>query len=182
MDKTPAVLVSIILILGIVSSLMGCTEEDEPAIELDILDIDLREYDESNHRAPDGHIFLYLQVHLRNQDEDSELYPVSRDFELDTDSGNTHNHHDVIGFPDQLEPGEEVDFWISFEIGEEETGDILRYDPNWPQKDAFEEKIPSYEGDTKSDGIFIQLQKIRVTLSSGHRGVVNRKVRTISKL
>ncbi len=147
MNKTCKIL-SLILILCLVSGFMGCLDNGgvtaDPDVEINISYVEIREYDKNNYRAAHGHIFLYIQVHLRNLDDRSDLYPASRDFEVDTDLGYTHNYHDVIGFPNKIEPGGEDEFWISFEIREEDTGKILRYEPDWIQRDPFEEEIPSY--------------------------------------
>lgn len=181
MSRMLTILVCFILMIGIVSAFMGCLGEDKSDLKMNILDAEVRDKDDSGHGAAQGNVFLYMQVLLKNRADDSELYPVPGNFELDTDQGYTHSYHDEIGFPDKLEPGNESEFWISFEISEEEIGEILRYEPDWPQKDTFEEEVPSYEGNTQSGSFFIQPQKIQVDLSSGHYGGVNRKVRTISK-
>lgn len=139
-----------IAIISISSLLMfsGCIQEDpdyaDSELEMDVLDAEIRETDGYDASPAEGHEFLYIQVELKNPEVEDDLTLNPFDFELLTEEGTEYEYHDHEDRPENVPGGTTSSFWISFEILEEETGDVLRYEPDRLEDDPLEEDIPPY--------------------------------------
>ena len=145
-------IMSCFLVLAIIFmalAMSGCTDTEdeetiEPNAEMSVLDAELRATDSYDLTPDSGNVYLYLQVEIEslNEEEDLSLNPFN--FELETDAGSMYSYNDQIDAPDNLSPGSTSQFWISFEIPEDETGGTLYYEPSWLQDEPYTDSVPSY--------------------------------------
>ncbi|MFP3871990.1 MAG: DUF4352 domain-containing protein [Candidatus Natronoplasma sp.] len=136
--------IALLILIAVGSAFTGCIEEDfDPKVEMTIPEAEMKEKDIDNNPPEEGHFFLDLNVSLENSGEDRHLYPVPRYFKLESDAGKNYTCYNERGMPDEIEPGETKNFWITFEIPKDEKGDILRYEPDWINE-PLEAEVPGY--------------------------------------
>lgn len=76
-----------------------------------------------------------------HEEKNASLNPFN--FKLETNVGGRYNYHDQTDASDELAPGAEDTFWISFEIPEDEVGDTLEYEALF-MSEPVTVSIPSY--------------------------------------
>ncbi|MFP3872205.1 MAG: hypothetical protein ACOCTR_01835 [Candidatus Natronoplasma sp.] len=144
MKKRYVVIVAITLILF--AGFTGCVYEDDTAdVEVEVVEAEIRSEDMEGDPPEEGNIFLFLNISA-NMSEEGD--PVGLDpsyFTLETEEREEYeyadyNHDEFPFFPNA---SEEENFWLGFEIQENETASELIYDPL--EEDPQRIDVPPYE-------------------------------------
>lgn len=128
-SKMQALVLFLVLVLGLSSALTGCLDEEEPETELDVLGEEEKDEDVGGSSPESGNKFYWVHVELKNKGEDQAINPSAEYFILETDEGEEYGDPQEDGMPDKIEAGEAEDFWLVFEIPENESALRVRYEP-----------------------------------------------------
>ncbi len=149
--KNHIVILNLSLLLILSSAFIGCIdldEDDGAEIEMEILEAETRTEDLDGDAPLEGQIFLYLNVSIKNFDDEQTISADPSHFTIETEKGNEYEYHDYNydEFPFFIGAGNREYFWISYEIDENETGSELVFEPfAFAEEDVYNVEIPSYE-------------------------------------
>lgn len=121
---------SLILLMGLSLALTGCMSGEEPETGLNVLGEERLEEDFEGNTPEEGYVFYGIHVELENKAENLDLEPESDYFILETVDG--EEYHDPQGeeIPYTIEPGESESFWLIFDMPEDESAELIRYEPS----------------------------------------------------
>jgi len=109
-----------------------------------VIDAEIRYEDTYGFQPYNGNHFLFINVKIENLKEDDSLTLYSFDFELVTENDSVYTFPQAENMPDKIRAGNMVNFWLCFEIPEDETGHALEYEySTWLDK-TISDEIPSY--------------------------------------
>lgn len=147
---TLAIAAILLISLTVFSGCLGGDDDTERKAEISVEDAEIRGEDTHGNPPARGHEFVYLKVEVESKVED-DLSLDFLDFTLIADSA--YQAEDQDPEIEELPAGNTVKFWLGFEIREDETGETLRYAPDWLDVDEYEmdeegaltSDVPSYK-------------------------------------
>ncbi|GEM_PF-2012787 len=149
-SKLPALVISSLLILGVSLAFSGCLDDPVPEMGMQVLEEEFHEGDAEENTAEEGYQFSWSKVEMENKDEALDLELDEDNFILETvdrelleekeeEAGeyeypdipdeeiNSHEGGQGKDMPGSIGPEESAEFWIIFEIPEEDDNYNLIY-------------------------------------------------------
>ncbi|MEF8874490.1 MAG: DUF4352 domain-containing protein [Candidatus Thermoplasmatota archaeon] len=128
-SKIQAMVIFLVLVIGLSAALTGCLDEDEPETELTVLGEEEKDEDLEGSSPESGNKFYWIHVELKNKGVDQDINPAAEYFILETEEGEEYKDPQADDLPDKIEPEKAEDFWLVFEIPENESALRIRYEP-----------------------------------------------------
>lgn len=127
-DKKLTIILLILILIAPSMAITGCLEGEKEEEEPEDVFMDVKETDYTNEGAREGNEFIWLKVEMTNgRDEEIELDRSW--FELEIEEGLTYGDPEQEGMVTQLGPEEITEFWLRFEISEEDEPQTLWFRP-----------------------------------------------------
>jgi len=131
MNKWVPLYLAMVITSSILSS--GCLDfgEDDPDVEFEILSIEKRDVDTEGKYPREGYYFLLLRLKAIHGNDGDDVSLSPNNFELVTNNNSIYDHYNLFGAIDELPSETEVDFFITFEIRENEEAKELLFRTHW---------------------------------------------------